>query len=82
MSGIGLLAERPWSSKGGQLYSSDAMTLIDFDVVFYVLQFQMLFYTMSLKVNGWIVVVFMAGSVLLAEAVRKLVPPRIFDRSK
>jgi len=58
------------------------MTLIDFDVVFYVLQFQMLFYTMSLKVNGWIVVVLMAGSVLLAEAVRKLAPPRIFDRSK
>ena len=77
-----LSVERPWSSKGGQLYSSDAMTLIDFDVLVYVLQFQMLFYTMSLKVNRRIVVVLMAGSVLLAEAVRKLAPPRIFDRSK
>jgi hypothetical protein len=77
-----LSVERPWSSKGGQLHSSDAMTLIDFDVVVYVLQFQMLFCTMSLKVNSWIVVVLMAGSVLLTEAVRKLAPPRIFDRSK
>jgi hypothetical protein len=39
MSGMRLSVERPWSSKGGQLYSSDAMALIDFDVVVYVLQF-------------------------------------------
>ena len=51
-------------------------------MVIYAPPFQSLFYTVPLNVNDWIVIVLVAGSVLVAEEVRKLVAPRIFDRGK
>ena len=51
-------------------------------MVIYAPPFQRLFHTVPLNTNDWIVIVLMAGSVLVAEEVRKLVAPRIFGRGK
>jgi Ca2+-transporting ATPase len=51
-------------------------------MVIYAPAFQRLFYTVPLDLGEWGVIVLIAGSVLVAEEVRKLVAPRIFGRGK
>ena len=51
-------------------------------MVIYMPPFQTLFYTVSLGINDWLVIVLMAGGILAVEEIRKLAAPRIFDRGK
>lgn len=50
--------------------------------IIYTPPFQRLFYTVSLDLGDWGVVILMAVSILVVEEVRKLVAPRIFNRGK
>jgi P-type Ca2+ transporter type 2C len=51
-------------------------------VVIYVPFFQTLFYTKPLGLDDWGVIVLIAASVFVAEELRKLVAPRLFNRGK
>lgn len=50
--------------------------------VIYVPLFQGLFYTVSLGWDVWGIVILVAGSIFVAEEVRKAIGPRVFSRGK
>lgn len=50
--------------------------------VIYLPPLQKIFYTVALDPTDWGIVILMAASVLVAEELRKLVSPRLFDRGK
>jgi len=51
-------------------------------MIIYAPVFQRLFYTVPLSFGDWGIVVLIAGSALVAEELRKLVAPRVFERGK
>jgi Ca2+-transporting ATPase len=51
-------------------------------MVIYAPPFQKVFYTVPLDLGDWGVVILMAGAILVAEELRKLVAPRVFQRDK
>jgi Ca2+-transporting ATPase len=51
-------------------------------MVIYAPLFQRLFYTVPLSLEDWGLVVLMAGGIFVAEELRKLIAPRIFNRGK
>jgi len=51
-------------------------------MVIYAPPFQKLFYTVPLSLEDWGVVVLIAGGIFVAEELRKLIAPRIFNRGK
>lgn len=51
-------------------------------MVVYLPIFQKLFYTVPLGMDDWAVVILVAGSIFVAEEVRKAIGPRVFSRGK
>jgi magnesium-transporting ATPase (P-type) len=51
-------------------------------MIVYVPLFQGLFYTVSLGLDDWAVILLAAGSIFVAEELRKVLAPRIFNRGK